>query len=79
MSVALICVHLAVCAKAGKQSGAVCFKLPRAQFFPLLKLFPDEEESLAEAALASYDDAKSVSHHRLDRNSGLEAAFTTRF
>jgi hypothetical protein len=44
--------------------GATCFKLPRSQFLPLLKLFPDEEERLAEAALTSYDCSKSVSHHR---------------
>jgi len=54
--------HL-VSAKAGKQSGAICFKLPRAQFLPLLKLFPEEEEILAEASLSSYDDSMSVSNH----------------
>jgi len=54
--------HLA-CARAGKLIGASCYRLPRSQFLPLLKLFPDEEERLAEAALTSYDCSKSVSHH----------------
>jgi hypothetical protein len=59
-----MCV-LAVCAKSGKQSGATCFALPRAQFLPLLKLFPAEEEILVEAALNSYDDdSMSASNHR---------------
>jgi hypothetical protein len=57
--------HLA-CARAGNSIGTVCYRLPRYQFVPLMKLFPDEEERLAEAALASYDSncSKSISHTR---------------
>ena len=55
----------AVCARVAAQSSAVCYRLSRAEFFPLLKLFPDEEESLAEKALASYDiTSKSISARR---------------
>ena len=58
-----ICVR-AVGARASKRTGAVCLRLPRAQFLPLLKLFPDDEELIARAALTSFD-VKSQTARRL--------------
>ena len=34
-------------------------RLPRDRFIPLLKMFPEEEEKIAEAALSSFEQAKS--------------------
>ena len=45
----------AVGARANKRTGALCLRLPRAQFITLLKMFPAEEEKIAHAALATFD------------------------
>lgn len=45
----------AVGAKANRRTGAVCLKLPRAQLLLLLKLFPVDEEKIAQSALKSFD------------------------
>jgi hypothetical protein len=42
-------------AKANRRTGAVCLKLPRAQLLLLLKLFPVDEEKIAQSALKSFD------------------------
>ena len=46
-------------ARANKSTGALCLRLPREQFLPLLKMFPDDEENIAQAALSSFEVAKS--------------------
>ena len=46
-------------ARAHKASGAVCMRLAREQFLPLLKMFPDDEECIAQAALSSYEVVRS--------------------
>ena len=50
---------IAVSARCHKLTGAKCLRLPRDRFFPILKMFPDEEEKMAEAALSSFEQARS--------------------
>ena len=42
-------------ARGAKLSGAVCLRLPRAEFLTLLEHFPDDEEKIAQAAMISLD------------------------
>ena len=42
-------------ARANKRTGAVCLRLPREQFIMLLKMFPDDEERVAQAALTTFE------------------------
>jgi hypothetical protein len=49
----------AVSARAHKSTGAVCLRLPREQFLPLLKMFPDDEEMIAQAALNTFEAVKA--------------------
>ncbi len=49
----------AASARAHKTSGATCLRLPRDQFLMLLKMFPDDEETIAQSALNSFEDARS--------------------
>jgi hypothetical protein len=42
-------------AKANRRTGTVCLKLPRVQLLLLLKLFPVDEEKIAQSALKSFD------------------------
>ena len=53
-----ICANL-VSARCHKLTGAICLRLPRDRFIPLLKMFPDEEEKMAEAALETFEQARS--------------------
>jgi hypothetical protein len=39
--------------------GAICLRLPREQFLPLLKMFPDDEETIAQAALNTFEVVKA--------------------
>ncbi len=50
---------VAASARAHKSTGAVCMRLPREQFLPLLKMFPDDEENIAQAALSTFEVVKS--------------------
>ena len=54
----------AVSARCHKLTGATCLRLPRDRFTPLLKMFPDEEEKIAEAALKTFDNVRTSHHGR---------------
>ena len=51
--------RLPVSARCHKLTGAICLRLPRDRFIPLLKMFPSEEEKIAEAALNTFEQARS--------------------
>jgi hypothetical protein len=42
-------------ARANKRTGTLCFRLPREQFIVLLKMFPEDEERVAQAALSGLE------------------------
>ncbi len=42
-------------ARANKRTGTVCLRLPREQFIVLLKMFPEDEEHVAQAALSEFE------------------------
>ncbi len=44
-----------VWARANKRTGTLCFRLPREQFIVLLKMFPEDEERVAQAALSGLE------------------------
>ena len=46
-------------ARGHKLTGAVCLRLPRAEFLALLEHFPDDEEIIAQAAMMSLDIQKA--------------------
>ena len=50
-----------VSARAHKLSGAGCLRLSCEQFFPLLKLFRNDEEKIAQAALKSFEVVQKTS------------------
>ncbi len=48
-----------VSARCHKLTGATCLRLPRDRFTPLLKMFPEEEETIAESALKSIENVRN--------------------
>ena len=46
-------------ARAGKLAGAVCLRLGRDEFVDMLKLYPEEEGRIAQAAMRSLEGARS--------------------
>ncbi len=61
----MTCVET-VSARCHKLTGAICLRLPRDRFIPILKMFPDEEEKIAEAALSAFEQTKSSHAGRHD-------------
>ena len=46
-------------ARAGKLAGAVCLRLSRDEFMDMLALYPEEEAKIAQAAMTTFEGARS--------------------
>ena len=65
-------------ARASKQTGAVCLRLTRDEFQGLLKLYPEDEERIAQSAMNFLEGARSTFGSRRASSRGGGEASTAR-